>query len=471
MKTNFILLFVFLFFLSSCKDENLINEPVNSKGTVKLSYQAGLQKTSAIDDIRYAVVTVENQSETVIYTQQKIEMFKMSGTFISAPLSFDVGDNYNLTEFLLLDKNSNILYISPKEGSEKAMLVDDPLNISFNILKDQTTHVVPEVLEAEGSASDFGYATFGFQVVNTFKFMTQTFKFDLFQQQLVPTKSSVLIKNAADTLYAGELSDSIKTIYMADNFDTCEVTVSKQGFNSIVKQYTKTELESFSSVPLTLTFQTPSGLPTVGLVGEWLFNGNANETTGLNNTGTLSGTNPTTNRKGVSNKALYFDGNDDEITVADHNNLSHKNQEFTISYWMEPNDATQRGLQFIYYKGLHDYSSGEYGSFIYDEGNYLQSYILNNGLDYTNNVKWSGSPIIEWNKWQHVCWVWNKNKIEVYIDGKLMKTTNINGVMANTATDLHIGNKSGYFYKGKLDDFRIYNRALSEDEVIQLYFE
>ena len=90
----------------------------------------------------------------------------------------------------------------------------------------------------------------------------------------------------------------------------------------------------FTSITL-LTF---SQLPTNGLVGNWPFNGNANDASGYGNNGTVFGATLTTDRFGNTNSAYSFDGINDFITVAD--NASLKPTKVSISAWVKLNGTT-----------------------------------------------------------------------------------------------------------------------------------
>ena len=61
-----------------------------------------------------------------------------------------------------------------------------------------------------------------------------------------------------------------------------------------------------------------------GLVGWWKFDGDATDSSGNGNDGTVNGATLTTNRHGQANSAYSFDGVNDYIQVPHHDNLSLK---------------------------------------------------------------------------------------------------------------------------------------------------
>lgn len=77
-------------------------------------------------------------------------------------------------------------------------------------------------------------------------------------------------------------------------------------------------------------------------------------------------------------------------------------------------------------------------------------------------------------KWHHVVGTYNPGTAQsIYIDGVLIETGGATNNIASTGSDILIGatlsNAPTNFFNGKIDDARIYNRALSDAEVKNLY--
>jgi hypothetical protein len=76
--------------------------------------------------------------------------------------------------------------------------------------------------------------------------------------------------------------------------------------------------------------------------------------------------------------------------------------------------------------------------------------------------------------WNHVAGTYKPGDLRLYIDGKLARnvTTNIVGNLFLMKGDLFIGAEHSYpnaeFFKGMIDEIRIYDRALSEAEISAL---
>lgn len=94
------------------------------------------------------------------------------------------------------------------------------------------------------------------------------------------------------------------------------------------------------------------------------------------------------------------------------------------------------------------------------------------GMHWNVNNSWTEIPATNLvYGWNHYCLIWDhpNNQKLVYINNILSSTNTTNGSI--TIGDLKIGNATNlnYYYRGQLDDFRIYNRALSAEEVSLLY--
>lgn len=212
--------------------------------------------------------------------------------------------------------------------------------------------------------------------------------------------------------------------------------------------------------------QQSSGIPRNGLVAEWLFNGNGNDTSG-------NGYNPisnnailTTDRKGVLNAAYQFNGAQ-QINYGDILNIGIGN--LSISLWIKTTNVST--LMGIAGKNTTDPILGKYGI-------YMSSVTPNRARF---NITASGgdnpfptSNVVNTNNWSHLTIVLkNGDFVKWYLNG--VNETNILipfGNYTNTLPFL-VGTysiNSNYFI-GSIDDIRVYNRVLLDSEIISLYNE
>lgn len=233
-----------------------------------------------------------------------------------------------------------------------------------------------------------------------------------------------------------------------------------------------------SDMNLTVPYSPP---PTNGLVGYWSFSGNANDESSNNNNGSVTNAILTTDRFGNSNKAYSFDGDGDYILVPDNDILSLVSHNFSFSFWVyiNPGAGTDVNMGLISKRRFDsmDASNWEY-DLAYDgaTGNNIRFWF--SGL----NGKCPTYPGIDYyasenGQWIHCVATADNVSLKIYKDGILMSETprNLSCSQGNGTGPLVFGRGGGwnqiYYLNGMLDDIRIYNRFLSDDEIQRLYHE
>ncbi len=218
----------------------------------------------------------------------------------------------------------------------------------------------------------------------------------------------------------------------------------------------------------TLFAQVPSYVPTNGLVGYWPFNGNPNDESGNGNNGTVSGAILTTDRFGNNNGAYYFDGLTSYIS-GDGVNLPQGDSSRTVSLWVKTSggfDANTGGNTGVVFN---------YGTLEYKQrfGVLLDDNSLNNYLCTQNNDYPTFNPVSN-NSWTNIVWVYSNTNLYLYINGSLTTTStilNINTTAQNFMFGNTVLNSLGQYekYKGAIDDVVIWNRALTQQEITNIY--
>ena len=94
---------------------------------------------------------------------------------------------------------------------------------------------------------------------------------------------------------------------------------------------------------------TPSYLPTNGLVGWWPFSGNAIDSSGAGNNGTAVNTILANDRFGKANSAYSYNGVNSRIDIPDATSL--RCRKITISVWVFNNNITRLG-QIVFKSSL-----------------------------------------------------------------------------------------------------------------------
>ncbi len=218
--------------------------------------------------------------------------------------------------------------------------------------------------------------------------------------------------------------------------------------------------------------------PTEGLIAYYPFNGNADDISGYNNHAIVGGASLTTDRFDNQNSAYFFNGQSDFIAVPD---LGLYNVT-SISLWF---NASSLDLTELDYRNfLLGYDGGQGNDvLIFNLGHNSESQIYNNRIIHfhsrdkvTNNIAMNyqaGNSLA--GAWHHAVLVWNdSNKMKLYLDNQLVDSEDItvSAVWDNHGFDLgnYQNNRSAIrAFHGTIDDVRIYNGALSQTEVTDLY--
>jgi len=198
-------------------------------------------------------------------------------------------------------------------------------------------------------------------------------------------------------------------------------------------------------------------------------NGNANDNSGNSYNGTVQGATLAEDRFGNPNSAYSFNGVDSYISIPDFGNFIDSN-ETTVSIWCKTNVVKSQCLFMLNpdsaadrFMGLVYYSHNGVSSTIFDHGN-----LFTTGRLYLETPYQSG--------WEHYVFVSSKtlNVMRIYKNGIKIGEAFQNSPVKRHNRNLFIGggheeNTSGFFYNGLIDDFRIFNEALSETQIAILY--
>jgi hypothetical protein len=215
-------------------------------------------------------------------------------------------------------------------------------------------------------------------------------------------------------------------------------------------------------------YDAKSDIPRSGLVGEWLFEGNANDTSGSNNNGTLAGGSGTTSPSlgaGYRGQAYNFDDLTDDIMINGGVTNPLNVNYITVSFHIYP---TAYGKIIM--------KDDENGSNI--PGTYQIEISNGNKIEFTvftgtgRLVVLASGGEVSMNRWYHIACTFNGSMLRIYMDGELNLEKSSEGV---ASLFNHVTNFNTYIgmvnstvtdsFEGVIDTVRIYNRALSEVEI------
>ena len=216
------------------------------------------------------------------------------------------------------------------------------------------------------------------------------------------------------------------------------------------------------------------------LVGWWKFDegsgATASDSSGNGNDGILNGDTSWTAGK-VGSYALDFDGDVDYVEIADDDSLTPSSQ-ITLAFWIYNRGGQHAGIWKYASCAADEGSPGNsraYYTCISENTDKAQLGIFSSVDNFDAIDSVSTVPL---NQWHHVAATFNQGEAVVYIDGQLdnSDTLSVSSIM-NDAQPLIIGGSWEYCgedsfqsaLNGLADDVRIYDRALSPEEIEQLY--
>jgi type II secretory pathway pseudopilin PulG len=253
-------------------------------------------------------------------------------------------------------------------------------------------------------------------------------------------------------------------------YDVCDLDTPITDVNSIRTVKVDFTITNSASVGQNKTFTTWVYLRTNshngGLVGCWKFDETsgltAADSSGSGNNGTLVNMTGNEWTTGVVNGALNFNGVNNYRVDCGNNAIFNITNAITLSAWIKTNDSGNGQHNPYVVKG--DYSYG----LKHTNSNNWECYVKTSmgwGLaHYPANSSLNGV-------WHHLAGTYNGSQLKLYVDGVLQATTSYTGAIGTDTSHVCIGEEIEHTdrdYNGVIDDVRIYNRALSADEIANL---
>ncbi len=237
-----------------------------------------------------------------------------------------------------------------------------------------------------------------------------------------------------------------------------------------------------TGLPIT-SWAAGCGGVTNGLIACYPFDGDANDASGNGLNGIVNGATLTTDRFGNQNSAYLFNGVDNYIVVKNSAILNPK--QITLSAWFFATKSFDGdGNNVIISKPYTSHVAPYYQWHLGVGGDqhvsarqfgFLGWMATSAGALSTDKKFILGTEVI--GVWKHLVTSFDGSVVKVYVDGKLEMTSrslSTPSVINTYNTDVFIGkhgNAMGTidYTPAIIDDIRIYNRALTADEIKQLY--
>ena len=219
--------------------------------------------------------------------------------------------------------------------------------------------------------------------------------------------------------------------------------------------------------PNPLPAETHAGFQTTALVAHWKMNeGNGKtlaDSSGFANHAVIKAEDPAWSSSAAGHPgSLIFNGRD--ICAETDTCFQELSNPFSVAVWVNPADSQAEWADIL---GNH---GGQFTGFVLQQDNAstnLYSFGLGDGK------KWSGvgSVQLEGNKWQHLTAVCDGKIAVLYLNGIEKARGETSSILApNLDLNFRIGQgfATGRFFRGSIKDVRIYAKALSSREVLDV---
>lgn len=270
------------------------------------------------------------------------------------------------------------------------------------------------------------------------------------------------------------------------NSDPLYIGIDADGTsNDFIGQIDEVKIYNYARSAKQIVSDMNAGHPNVGspvgsATGHWKFDegadntcsGGTNDACNSGNGGSAldgAGSNfasPATAASGWTNsgrfgKTLWFDGTDDVATITNANPIDFDTglTNFTFSAWINADSAGEGNAGQIFQKGASTYlrTDNPSGSNLDIEAN----------LDLaTTDANVNISSAITTGGWHHIAETWDGTTLTVYIDGVSKGTGTGSGAISSDANNLLIGGTTTANFDGGIDDFKVYNFALTASQIL-----
>jgi len=214
---------------------------------------------------------------------------------------------------------------------------------------------------------------------------------------------------------------------------------------------------------LGLTGTTAFGGLRDGLVAWWRFEGNFNDSAGTNHGTPMGDAQIVTDTE--RGRVVQFDGSGDYVEVPHSDSLNLTGNQVSMTAWVNFNSVgpVQIVLAKVFNNSTHASPYFSYGLHMLANGQPRVWISRTGGAAYQPGA----TGMFKNGTWHHMAGVYDGAQLKLYIDGVLAAASNVSGNLIPYDTVLRLGTNGGLTEQlaGKLDDVRVYNRPLSEEEI------
>jgi len=185
------------------------------------------------------LLSLERSSGERVLSKKKITLLRAGDAFMTEPIDLPPGQ-YDITEFLLVAGEADVLFLTPLKNSRLAKVINHPLPYPITVSKNKIANIEMEVIGiGEGEPEDFGYTSFFVNTINPLRLSV-----------IIPqgngstlTGAQAWIVEGNDTVKSYNLGATINFVgFPGDPQVPRKLIVSKPGYNTFTQAFVYTEL-------------------------------------------------------------------------------------------------------------------------------------------------------------------------------------------------------------------------------------
>ncbi len=204
-----------------------------------------------------------------------------------------------------------------------------------------------------------------------------------------------------------------------------------------------------------------------GLISFWPFEGNANDVYG-DHDGSVVNCNLIEDRNGDLDSAYELFNDNSGVRIYDHSDFEFSDG-FTFSFWMKLDSLRPN----MYDRIMWAVNSGHYGGWnsqVREDDKIGFTLFWDNGAVYYDGCDILSDSAVDTDEWHHYVFMRQENdNVVMYIDGvKQQDNCTRQGIVKNDYYIMTLGTPNIHAIDGNVDDFAIWNRELTYDEILNL---
>jgi hypothetical protein len=220
-KLPLILLLLISVLFQQCSEEDAATA---TRTRTRIAFALDEKTSAAIPDGSSILISLVTPDGQEIYSDHSLKLSAKNGVLVSETLEVN-GKDLELVELLVMH-DDEVIFASPKAGSDMAREVSVPLSQKFTAGTTELAIAVEVVNAKNANPEKFGYASFKKKAKNTFQIQTYFY----YQGVKTPFSCYVQIKDA-DTAYYYYMDAGINTLtFNGDPHGTYTLTTYRPGF-------------------------------------------------------------------------------------------------------------------------------------------------------------------------------------------------------------------------------------------------